>query len=244
MEFINDIKQTIRFIQNIQKQVLYAGGLAINDSSIIVNNKVAKVLDSNYDITTSWSQAGNKYGSRKSKPLAKNGEVSQFVGIKRGERANTLRNPDSTDEHWIIDHEFGSIRKPKKAGGDILIPTKNLTERIGSTKGREGRAKVRKLTNRNTNDVFEMKIKNNMYMFSRPKSLVRGKKRYKKSNGRFERKPRMIKQQAIMLFLIKDKVKIRDTLSYARVVIPIFRKEIPNHFGTRFRQAIKTMRYK
>lgn len=243
MGFISNDKVIINFYQSIGKQLLYAGGLALNDTSIMATKNVQKELQAEFDITTSWAKAGNKYGARKSKPEKTKTNVSQYVGILKGGSANTLRtvNEVSGKDHWIYDHETGAIRRAKD-GGDILIPTKALLQKVKTTKGRVGRKRVSKLLDKNKNHIFQTKINGNDYIMGRPEKKVPGKRFGFTPTGRRSKRKLKVYQRPIPLFLIKKQVKEKKTFHFVSNVMGTFNDNFKTNFSKRFREAVRTMR--
>ena len=237
----HNVPTVIKFIESSARQISFASSNALNKTADIGMKAVENQLASNFDITSSWYKIGNTFGPRTKKSTKENLEV--IIGIARGGNTKAFDSNIGAfgdKEHWIYDHEGGDIRTPETAN-DILIPTKQLLSRIGSAKGKTGRAKVNALMGAK-NTRFERMIRGDKYIFARSNKKIDGKRSLTTPTGKVSKRKAKVFARPTMLFLVKNKVKIKDKFDFYEPIMKAFDSDFQKEFSKAFKEALRTMK--
>lgn len=237
----SNIKEINNFINKIPSQLKYSSSVALNKTTDTALLAVQDELKASFDITTTWYRVGNKFGGRAKKSTKEN--LVSIMAITRGGSVNAFTGNVSAlggMEHWIQDHEGGDVRKPINSDY-IYIPTKALKEAVGTTKGRQGRARIKKFFGKST--TFVREIRGNKYLMARGNKKVDGKTYGTTRTGRKSKRLKKVYQRNVIpIFLMKPSVKIKDDFDFFTPIQSAFNRDFQKNFDNAFENAIRTMK--
>jgi len=222
----SNINEIIKGINDFEKKQLpFAESLALNRTALIAQNAIKHKIDRDFNVTSkSWNKVGGKFGIKKKAATKRNPEVTIFIP-----NINT----------WIEDHEEGDVRS-----GMQLIPTKQFAKRY---KLKTNKAIKRKaltlLSDKSKYRIFEATINGDRYIMQRLKGKIEGKRRLRsKKTGRLLKPKKVLRRDAVPLFLIKNSVKEKARLGFYETITKVFEKNIEKEFSKAFDYAMETAR--
>ncbi len=220
----SNIKEIIKGLDDFgKKQLPFAESLALNRTALIAQNAIKHKIDKDFNVTSkSWNKVGGKFGIKKKAATKRNTEVMIYI-------------PDINT--WIEDHEAGDIRR-----GMQLIPTKDFRKiyKVKTNKAIKNRAKTL-LSDKSKYRIFEATINGDRYIMQRLKGKIDGRRRLRsKKTGRLLKPKKVLRRDAVPLFLIKDSVKEKARLGFYETITKVFEKNIEKEFSKAFDYAMAT----
>ena len=224
MAIESNIQEIIKGLDDLgRKQLPFAESLALNRTALIAQNAIKHKIDKDFNVTSkSWNKVGGKFGIKKKAATKRNTEVTIFI-------------PDINT--WIEDHEAGDLRT-----GMQLIPTREFRKRykLKTNKAVKKKASLL-LSDKSKNRIFEATINGERYIMQRLKGKIDGKRRPRsKKTGRLLKPKKILRRDAVPLFLIKEQVKEKARLGFYETITKVFEKNIEKEFGKAFDYAIRT----
>lgn len=220
----SEINKIIKSLTDLEKkQIPYATSLALNNTAEIAMKAMKHKIDKDFNVTASWNKVGGKFGVKKRKATKRNLEVEIYI---------------PTSNTWIEDHQDGDIRTNQ------LIPTKEFSKLFPTLKTNRSIKKkaTTLLSNKAKNRIFEAKAPSGVKaIFQRVKGKQDGVRRRKSAKtGRLLKARRVLRRDAIPLFIIKSSVKEKPTLEFYDTILRVFEKNISEEFSKALKYAIKT----
>lgn len=217
-EIMNDISDLDR------RQIPYATSLALNKTAEEAMQKMVIRIGEKFKVTASWNKVGGKYGIKK-------------IRAKKNDLAVTIYIPDANT--WIEDHQDAGIRT-----GTILIPTEAFKNRFNLRTNRSIKKKAKTLlSNKSKNRIFKAHINGDEYVMQRVKGKVDGVRRLRSSRtGRLLRAKKVLRRDAIPLFIIKSRVEETRKLEFFRTITASFSSDFNRQFDSAFEYAMSTAR--
>ena len=207
------------------KQIPFATSLALNNTADIAMQALKHKIDKDFNITASWNKVGGKYGIKKKRATKK----MQYVDIY-------IPNTNT----WIEDHEHGDIRNRTQ-----LIPTKEfkkLYPRLKTNRSIKKKASLL-LSDKSKNRIFKANIGDNEYLMQRLKGKQDGVRRLRsEKTGRLLKAKKVLRRDAVPLFLIKSAVKEKSILGFHSTIVKVFEKNIEKEFYTALEFSVRTAR--
>jgi len=222
-----NIKEVAKGLSDFEKkQIPYATSVALNNTAEISMKIMKSKIDKEFNITSSWNKVGGKYGIKKKRATKNNLEVEIYI---------------PNENKWIDDHEKGDTRNSVQ-----LIPTKGFKKLYGRL--RTNRSIKKKattlLSNKSKYRIFEAPLKTGygtMAIFQRLKGKVQGKRRLRSTKtGRLLKAKKVLRQDVVPLFIIKESVKEKAILHFHETVLDSVKNNINKEFDKAIGYAIKT----
>jgi len=202
-------------------QIPFATSLALNNTADIALKAMKNKIDKDFNITSSWNKIGGKYGVKKIRST----KTRQYVDI-------LIPNT------WMQEHEGGDIRS-----GLQLIPTKEFKRLYPNLKTNRSIKKKAStlLSNKSKNRIFDADINGDKYIMQRLKGKADGRRRLKsKKTGRLLKPKKVLRRDAVPLFLVKSVVKEKKRLGFEKTIESVFSKNIDKEFYIALEYAIRT----
>ena len=219
----SNIEEVVSGLSDLdKKQIPYAASLALNKTAEVAMSAMVQHTGKEFNVTAAWNKVGGKYGIKKRR--AKKTDLSVTIFIP-------------SENTWIEDHQDASTRT-----GKILIPTKEFFKHFKVKTNRSVKKKASTLlAAKSKNRIFQANINGDDYLMQRLKGKVDGSRRLKsKKTSRLLKAKKVLRRDAIPLFIIKDRVKETKKLEFFRTITASFESEFNKQFDTAFEYAMRT----
>ncbi|MGB3751932.1 MAG: hypothetical protein WA945_10220 [Arcobacteraceae bacterium] len=207
-----------------KKQLPFMISKAMNDTSKIASTYMKEKIDKDFGITSSWNKVGGKFGVKTKRSTKKNLVVEIYI---------------PTTNTWIQDHEDGDDRTKQ------LIPTnyfKMMFPNLRTNRSIKKKAATL-LSDKSKNRLFEapiLKNNNTMAIFQRVKGKVPGKRRLRSTkSGRLLKAKKVLKREAVPLFIIKARVKENPILEFETTILKQFQMNFDKQFSKAYHYAME-----
>ena len=226
MAITSNIQEIINGLGDFEKnQLPFATSLALNNTANIAMQVMKHKIDEDFNVTASWNKVGGKYGVKKVRATKQRLYVDIYM-------------PDTNT--WMEDHETGDER-----AGLQLIPTrvfKSLYSRLKTNRSIKKKASTL-LADKSKNRIFEANIGSHKYLMQRAKGKQDGVRRLRSARtGRLLKAKKVLRRDAVPLFLIKNVVKEKATLEFSKTIKNRFEENISEEFRKAMDYAVWTAR--